>query len=548
MLRVLLADDDLLVKEVLQEAIPWEELGMEVVGLAEDGQEALDLCLSLRPDILLTDIKMPFYNGLEVAIHLMEQKLPTKVILISGVQDFDYARTALDVQAAGYILKPIQMKEVIATLRKVRDSIEVEQNREQVLYRIQEKLNENLPLAQNRFLCNLILGAIEPEEDIPEKLEYFGLPPALFGDLTVAVAELDDYSCVIRRRTEGEIQLLNFSMKDIVEQTMDNYQAGICVSTKDNELVLLFNREYSNNEKMLMVFESVSELIKELYDTTVSFGVGLRVSDIRSANSSYRGARKAMDYKFYAGNQSVIHINDLSSTSGVEITAGENENKKLADARSHIIRNMRLGDEDEVLAELKTYDALLFDVSHLSQEYLRGQFLELVIQAYRELCETEGEVKELFSEYSSTMQEILLAETAADIKKQTRNFLKAITAYFSTKHNTRHQVLVEQIKSYVEESYMESISLTDVANTVYMSPNYISAVFKRETGQTINEYIIEKKIEAAKELLINTKMKVLEIAERLGYETPHYFSYSFKRYTGKTPQQYRTGIGSQQPS
>ncbi|MBW7453450.1 AraC family transcriptional regulator [Paenibacillus sepulcri] len=544
MLTVVLADDDYLVKEILCENIPWNELGMEVIGLAENGKEALDLCMDLKPDILVTDIKMPFYNGLEVAIQLMENHIQTKTILISGVQDFNYARIALNVQAAGYILKPIQLKEVIAVLKKVRDAIEMEFQREQVVKRLEQQLAENMSTVRDKFLNYLVSEGALNNGELQERLDYFKLPLKAIQDIIVVVAEIDDYESRVKSKGIDRIQFYNFSIKNLIEQILNNYQAGICFTTRDNEFVIVFCGEYCKEDKMTQIFESIEQLLHDFDGITLSMGVGHCVS-LKSANLSYSCACSAMSYKFYTGNNSIIHINDIVSTSSMDKISEMKGNTELNSLKKTLLTEIKLGNRNRVHHLLEEYCVRLTQAKQLSKHYIRGLFLELIIDTYREFCETEGEVTEVISSYTASMQSVISVETIREIQTHSSGVLLCIAEYYGTKYNNRHSALIERIKNYVNQSYMDNISLADIANEIYMSPSYICAVFKRETGSTINEYIIEKKMSSAKKMLTGTKMKVLEIAEQLGYENSQYFSYSFKKYTGETPQQYRSRSTSQ---
>ncbi|MFF2483821.1 AraC family transcriptional regulator [Paenibacillus sp. NPDC058071] len=540
MLTVILADDDYLVKEILCDTIPWSELGMKVIGLAENGQEALELCMEKQPDILVTDIKMPFYNGLEVANQLMESGMRTKTVLISGVQDFNYARIALNVQAAGYILKPIQLKEVVAVLKKVRDAIEMEFQREQVLKRLERQLEENMALMRDKFLNQLIMEPIGSSEELQERLDYFRLPLQSGQDMAVAVAEIDEYDLKVKKKGVERIHFFNFSIKNLIEQVLNNYQAGICFTTaRENEFVIILSGEYCNEVRMAQIFESIEQLLLDFDGITLSIGVGHSVG-MEAASLSYNRACNAIGYKFYTGNGSVIHINDITDSS----IMGKMNDLKLGELQKLLLDEIKTGNKPRAKQALEQYCVLLAQATQLSQDYIRGLFLELIITAYREICETEGESPEVAASYTTCMESVMRVETLTDIKNHVSAMLLCIADYYGAKYNKKHHVLVERIKNYVNQSYMDNISLADIANEIYMSPSYLCAVFKRETGETINEYIIETKMSSAKKLLKNTKMKVLEIAEHLGYENAHYFSYSFKKYTGETPQQYRNRLPS----
>jgi two-component system response regulator YesN len=536
MLRIVLADDDCMVREILKESINWDELGMTVTAAA-DGQEALDYCLEIKPDILLADIRMPNLTGLEVAVHLLEHQIHTRVIFISGIQDFDYARTAVNVHAAGYILKPIQLSEVTAALKKVRDEIEMEFDHERVLRRMEERLKENIPLARDLFLHNLILGITENNEDLDDKLDYLALPFRSDGEVAAAEAEIDDYRELVRYKSERDIHLLNFTIKGFIDRALENYQAGGCFTLRDGVYVMLFNSNYTEIHKMSLVFDNILSMLEEFGKLTMTAGIGNSVASLRLACLSYKEADSALMNKFFTGPGSLIHFGDISTANAV---VGETQgNAGILALRKTLLDQLCHGDEQRLQENLDEYYSCMGNSTILSGEYIRGQFLELVIVAYQEFCKTEGEAPEIFDGYVEAMRTILRAETVGEIKTQTGAMLIKISRYFKTKYHQRTAAAIARIKNFIIRTRSRSISLADIANEAYMSPSYMCAVFKRETGQTLNEFIIEDKMTVAKDLLINTKMKIFEIAQRLGYEAPHYFSYSFKHYTGQTPQQFR---------
>jgi two-component system response regulator YesN len=541
MLKVVLADDDFIVREILKDSINWTELGMTVSAAAADGQEALDYCLEIKPDILLADIRMPNLSGLDVTICLREHGLDTRVIFVSGIHDFDYARTAVNIHAAGYILKPIRLEEVTAALKKVHDEIEMEFNREQVLRRMKENLDENIPLTRDLFLHNLTLDILENDEDLDEKLEYLDLPFCSNAEVVAAEGEIDNYRELIRDKSERDIHLFNFTIKGFIDRVLKNYRAGGCFTLRDGVYFILFNDKYTDNYKISLVFDNIISMLSEFGGLTMSAGIGNCVNSLRLAHLSYKEADSALKSKFFTGPGSLIHFDDIAAAGAV---AGEiRENTRLLKLRKMLLEQLCHGEERRLREILDEYYPSTGASGLLSREYIRGQFLELIIASYQEFCKTEGEVPEIFDGYVEAMRTILQAETVLAIENRTTAMLLKISRYFNVKYHQRTGAAVARIKNYIIKMRDHNISLADIANEAYMSPSYMCAVFKRETGQTLNEFIIEDKMNFAKDLLINTRMKIFEVAQRLGYEAPHYFSYSFKHYTGQTPQQFRSAHG-----
>lgn len=539
MITVVLADDDFLVREILRDSIPWDTLGMEVIATVENGTEALSICKEKQPDILFTDIRMPFLSGLDVAVSLKECGSQTKVVFISGIQDFNYAHTALNIHADGYILKPIQLQEITEVLKKIRSSIDLERNREQFFGRMAQQLSESMPLMRESFLHNLLLGFNGDSRELEEKLNYFHLSLAVQEEAVVAVACIDDYTTLTRGREEGYKQFLNFSVKNIVMEIFQNHQAGACISIADNEFVFILNRSYSSEDKMQRIFAEINELLSDFKGISVSIGVGNPVSVLNSIHFSYNNALRALEHRFYTGKGSIIHIGDVTSTRTVEQFGDLKGYTKINQQQRNLLSSVKLGDTEQLTETLNEYFQLLTETKLFSKDYIHSVCTELIISAYKEIYETENDVQDIFPQYITSLQAVLKAETIFEIKLVTLSILEHITGYFKIKYSKRSDLLVSQIKEIVKKHYMENISLADIAGEVYLSPNYICSVFKKETGETITEYLIELRTQAAQEMLRSSKMKIWEIAEKLGYENPHYFSYSFKKYTGHTPQKYR---------
>jgi two-component system response regulator YesN len=556
-IKVVLADDDFLVRDTLRKSIDWNSLGMELAAIAKDGQEALDFCLEMNCGILLTDIKMPVLSGLDVAFMLLEQESRIKIIFISGIQDFDYARTALNIQAAAYILKPIRLDEVIAALKKAGDIIEIESNRESVMQRMQERLAENITYARETFLRDLLLGAGNSGEDGRENLKknisYLELPFDIDAELTVAVLEIDDYLNLVKEKNGRDIHLLNFTIKHIIEEAINNYHAGSCCMLGEGKYAAVFNNRFSEKNKMQLIMENISEMLKKYGEMSISVGIGSCACNFQAAPVSCEEALAALKNKFFTGPGSIIHFGDIAGKNAAYTNADENSSIYLREA---IIKNIRTDDEKEIAALLEGFMKSVFSGTPrqnqpgeqwfpLEKDRLQSSCIELLTAVYQEFCKTEGKAPEILERYIASMQKILQCETLAETEKCIKSMVLFINNYFILKYNQRSKKTVERIKDYIVKMRGSAISLNDIAKEAYMSASYMCAVFKKETGKTLNEYIIEDKMNYAKELLKTSRIKIYEVAEQLGYESSHYFSYSFKRYTGITPQQFRVEYGKQ---
>lgn len=223
-------------------------------------------------------------------------------------------------------------------------------------------------------------------------------------------------------------------------------------------------------------------MLNDFEGISLSIGIG-NCASVNTANLSYRCACNAVGYKFYTGNNSIIHINDIIDSNTIDKMSDLNHNARLNELQKQLLIEIKLGERSKVMKLFEAYYSLLSRVNQFSQEYIRGRFLELVIDAHREICETEDEVEEINAHYMVSLQSIMRVESISEIMPHTSKMLICIADYYCAKYNKKHNTLVERIKNYVIQHYKEHISLTEIASEVFMSPTYMCAVFKRETGK-----------------------------------------------------------------
>jgi two-component system response regulator YesN len=534
MLKMIIADDEYNVREGLKDVVPWGELGIEIVAVAADGQEAFELCRLLKPDILLTDIRMPMMDGLEAALKLKELEDPVRIIIISGAQDFNYAKTALSLNADGYILKPIKIHELQDTVRKVVSSISIERNREEKNQQLKQQLYENMPVLREKFLANLTLGIYKSEQDALNKLEFFGLPMEINSLWTVAVLQIDEYDKAIERYTEEYKQLLNFSVNNILEEITERNQAGIVFYMNENEFVVVFNQAAQAGERHLDICQEMIDCINKFLKMPISAGIGNPVQKVYSLHYSYEEALSAIAYKFYTGKNSILQISDFKTNKN------SLEYPKLYDDESKLINSMKLGNQVEVSRLVEDIFKALCANHNLPADYVQSICIELIHMASRTLYEFGENIHLIVSDYSALFSEVYSKREASELRDAILAFFLQLTDYFAQKQTQKNSRTIQKIKDIISQKYMKNITVARLSGEVYLSPNYISLIFKQETGESVTEYVTKVRMEAAKELLKAPDLKILEVSEMVGYENSTYFSTVFKKYTGMHPQKYRT--------
>lgn len=533
MLRMVIADDEFIVRDSLRTVIPWDKMGIEVVGEAEDGQETLDLCKNLNPDILLTDIRMPFYSGLEVANMLKQQGIKTRTIIISGVQDFSYAKTALTVSAAAYILKPVKIDELTEAVNRVAAEISKEKENEERLHKIKNQLKENASVLREKFLRTLIYGVFIEDKDLWENVNNFSIPFVKNEKLQVAILEIDDYSTVVENYKKEYGQLLTFSVFNIIEEVMSSTQAGVCFINDENEFILIFSgNALSGNGYKTYCNEIIASLNKTL-NVSASIGIGSPKDSPMDISDSYNEAAMALQYRFFAGKNTITDISE------VDVNKETCEYPNLHDAENQLIDFLKRGESKSVSETISNIFSYFEIGKKPSVEYVKRVCIELVSIISRVLYEMGENMDNIVETRSVIFEAVSGMQEFSALKEYITDLFIKISDYFLSRYTQKNAKIINKIKEIIKRQYNKDLSVTDIANEVYLSPNYISLIFKQETGITITEYITNVRMEAAKELLSTTDFKIFEIAEMVGYENPHYFSTVFKKSTGIHPQNFR---------
>lgn len=537
-LKMIIADDEDNVREGLRDIVPWEEMNIEIVAVAADGQEALELCLELKPDILLTDIRMPMMDGLETALKLKELHEQVRIIIISGVQDFNYVKTALHLHADGYILKPIKIPELQDTVNKVVASITMERNRDEYEQRLKQQLQENLPTLREKFLTNLVQGMYKSEQEVRDKLVFFELPLEMTGSWRVAVFQIDHYDKAIERYNEEYKQLLSFSIFNIMEEIANRGQNSVTFAMNENEFVVIFNQGALNNEQLLDLCQNIIDSINRFLKIDISVGIGNPITNILELYHTYYEACSAIEYKFFTGKNSILQISDFKTErAGWEFPLVYEEQSKL-------FNFMKMGQQEEVTHKLNSIFEAVCSNRNTPVGYVQNICIELINQASKTLFELGQNLDLIIADFPSMFNEVYSKRNVTDLQRMMFEFFNTLTDFFAQKHNQKNSHMIKKIKDIIAKGYMENLTVARLSEEVYLSPNYISLIFKQETGENITEYITKIRMEAAKELLKDFDLKILEVAEMVGYENATYFSTVFKKFVGMHPQKYRSLFAS----
>jgi two-component system response regulator YesN len=532
MYKLLIVEDEELVRNAIVAKLDWISLGFQPVLQAEDGEQAYKIAMEFKPDVVLTDIRMPFMDGLELAERLAKELPDSKIIILSGHDEFDYAQEALKIGVLDYILKPIRSAKLIELMKKVRKLLDNEKAEKEKLAKLKSQLHQSLPLLREKFLNSLINNTVSQRE-IERKLDFLDIRLPV-NSYIACVSEIDNASVLADSKSAEEMELLNFSVSNIISKLI--YPKGIAFNDIYNRQVIIFNQPDFNKaagkHDFYNLLENIRENIEKYLDVTVTIGIGCIVNSLVDLHLSYNDALYAIDYKIVLGSNKIYDIKDLGYRQAHIYFPLEKINSLLSMVKLECMDKVEKCTND-------FFDDLLAK-RNISPDNIKIILSELINGTQRLLMKVNREEENPCCLDFGIYEEIAKHETLEDIKDVILKFLKRICQFIQNNRNSRNLNIIDKAKQYIIENYyLEELTLNHVAGIVSVSPGYLSILFRKETDETFIEFLTRVRMEKAKELLKMPGVRVYEAAYKVGYSDPHYFSQCFKKYTGLTPSEYR---------
>lgn len=516
--KVVLVEDEIVTREGIRDNVDWKAHGFEFAGEATDGEVALPLLEATKPDLLLTDIKMPFMDGLQLS-RIVRERLPAvKIIIISGHDEFEYAQEAIKIGVTDYILKPVSVQDLHNILRKVGAQLSQERKEQQDLQELKERVAESQLGLRERFLLKLVVGAVSPMAVI-EQSEQLGL------DLIAR------YYMVIVIRIEpcerpGQFDYQQYQqLQEIVSRVVENNPDVFLLEKDLGELVLLLKgntREYLLEESGLLL-ERIEKLAQET-GCRHSVNVGSIKERITELYQSYIEAL----------------VNLQHAANGFDSTAPVDKKELLKVDKSTVEDYLRRGVREGFDQFFDTYIRPMGELTLKSPIVKNYVLMDIILATAKFVNELGGNIDLLVPDLNNIGKVWADVKTMDQIKEQTENVLMSAMVFRDSRTGNQYGDMIRQAKEYIEHNFASpTLSLSDVAAQVNLSPSHFSTVFSQETGQTFKEYLTDLRIARAKELLRTTVLRSFEVADQIGYNDPHYFSFVFRKTTGLSPKEFR---------
>ncbi|SFE59089.1 Two-component response regulator, YesN/AraC family, consists of REC and AraC-type DNA-binding domains [Paenibacillus catalpae] len=524
MLKVLIVEDEMFVRIGFKNSVNWEKFGMMVCADVSNGQEAWEIYLKMKPDIIITDLNMPVMSGMELIEQIRQIDNKTRIVILSCLEEFSLVQKAMRYGVSNYILKltmePEEIDEVLVKVSEEYKSHMRLQETKGVIHN-PDTLKENIinnflfyPLYSEQEFTNLVLK---------QKLR---LSPE---NLIVSVMEINNFGLTRSKFKDSKGELIRYTILNVLNEMLIEWNRGEVFAEKEDRYVFLFsfidvNSQKEIRETLLALMDHIRRVLNRYFNVSVTFGIsrkGNRYGDLKALLSE---AAEAVSWKFFLGTERSLFKEEYR-WDNFHLQSQE-KMEKLLTRWGNVLPDKH--------AERKAIVQSFFDSDVKDPKLWIQLFVRLLLIDYNPLLSIEAKALDTVS---LAAEQVSQCETLEDCIQTVYRLLASIEQWNQTSRQLSKEV-GKAIK-YILAHYRESCSISELADTLQVSPNYLSSLFRKETALTFTDYLTQVRIDKAKELLLSTQLKSYEIAELTGFSDDSYFSRTFKNKTGVRPNEFR---------
>ena len=540
MLKIFLAEDEVIVRETIKRMIPWEDLGFELVGEAADGEMALPLLLRQKPNLLITDIKMPFMDGLTLA-KVAKKEIPgLKVVILSGYDDFNYAKQAINIGVEDYLLKPITKNALIERLTEIRSRYEHEKTQKEYYEKFHREMQAYEKNSSRDFFEALVSGSMDMME-IYRRSEKLGLDivAEAYNVLIFTMNCEEDFSGQREGYSEWEAE----SLELLEEFFSENTSAMLFRCNIFSYGVLIKGQKETIGENTRSCVSEIQRILDRKEQKRQWFvAAGEPVERLSQIQKSYYSASRAFSQR-YLYDENILYYDEMASM----------EKKNVTEDDSTYLQKVDVNALNPAILQKFLSNGLLEETENFVKDYFYAIGQEplesLVFRNYVTLnvrFSVMSFLKEIGCDTRTLEQEDtedVLSESSKSLENAIAYAEKIISQAIALRDQNsgnKNRSILKTAVDFIDSHYTEEdMSLNKAANAANVSANHFSALFSQNMGQTFIEYLTNLRMNKAKEYLRCTSMRSSEIAGEIGYKDAHYFSYLFKKTQGMTPSDYR---------
>jgi len=543
MYKVLIVDDEHIVQLALKSLIQWSNIQCEIVGVASNGKEAMEIIQGEHIDVLITDINMPMMNGIALIEWIYEQKLDIKMIVLSAYNDFEYVRKAFKFGVEDYILKSEMDPEVVTDM--VKKLLESKQSSSTQSSNIQSSTAQSSTAQSTNILSvtsesskNLTMVAmIEGRLDLDlEALKTSFTDHEIDAWYNCCVLLVDDYNRILNQYDEEEMQEFLKHVLDTIQGRLSSEQVQFILPLSAGEYCLVIERfskqEKENRQRISAFLRNIQNALEVYMNIRVTIGAWDNDFRLGKVKMGYEMAKELAELRYIYGKSRIIYSEDAKLIRQVE-------SKSIVGSVDSLIQSIHSLNQINVDKEL---DHLLNEIGSYkgkSLQHLIGNYMELLLTVIINLRNLNNDLMDAFDHQTDFYKLLSQFDTKEEVHQWMKNFVKNLMLYMIDNAKNEVSTTILQARKYIDNNYMLDITLTRVAEEVELSETYFSKLFVKETGETFIQYLTKKRINRAGVMLRTTPLKVYEIAEKVGYENVEHFSRVFKKIIGVSPNQYK---------
>ncbi len=524
---ILLVDDEEEVLDVIKAKIDWEGLGFTVMGSASNGVKALELAEINQPDVVITDIRMPYMDGLELSRRLRSEFPSVRIMIFTGYDEFEYAKEAVHLEIGEYLLKPVNATELTEALSRLKASLDQEREEKLNVKNLEDYYMQSLPLLQMNFFMSLIEGRVR-EEDLNKYLNDYKID--FKGPVyVVGVIHTSEHHV-----PAGMSPLLfSMSVQQSAMERLDKAWNGKFFTYLGNTVVICEMKSPEDMTKLTDESDRFCKWADRIIGAKVTIGIGRTCSSLLEIAGSYDGAREAVSYRVLYGSGRAISISEIAP--GEEKYDGAGDDAALHD----IFKAVHMGTDISIREAVEKYVLRIHENAVSVNQY--DLIIKEMVNAWYRFCVSNFLNFDEFTDYVKNPYKEVPLMDAGILKNWLGDAAISIARKLSATRNSSSRQIINRAEEIVKQDYANpDLTLDSVCSDLGVSVSYFSSLFKKESGKSFITYLTDYRMEQAARLLIETNEKNYEIAEHVGYVDANYFSYVFKKTYGMPPSKYKT--------
>ncbi|SFL14757.1 two-component system, response regulator YesN [Lachnospiraceae bacterium KH1T2] len=536
MVKLFLVEDEIIMRDGIKKHIDWKGEDIEFVGEASDGELAYPLILKTKPDIVVTDIKMPFMDGLQLSKMIKKDNPDVHIIILSGYDEFTYAQEAVSIGVDEYLLKPISPSNLLVSIKKLKTKIELEKTANDQIDWSKEAFTERNIIEQQKLFQAIVSGSMS----MPDLLSA---GKKLNIDLTAQFYQV----AVFKYSLPGEIGDVYSEKQNLLLGKVTNFINEIdecCYFDRGTEgfaLLVMGESDKGVTETMTKVIEQLKIINDEVDDADYFCGLGSVVNRLSEVGKSYDDANWAFSYRYFREPNQVVKASDLDAARRAQVDVDVNAVNTNEKNRKVFEKFLRSGSANEVNHFIEEIFSSYDEKNVKSLLFLNYIVMDLYFAIVSFIRDLGYDTKDLGSDFADINTAVKSISNFNEAEEYLCEGLEKAIKLRDSNSVKKYSVVLKKVIAYIDDNFeKDDISLNTVASIANISPNHFSTIFSQEVGVTFIEYLIGKRMDKAKELLMTTNLRSSEIAYKVGYKDPHYFSFMFKKTQGMTTREYRS--------